>query len=100
MATHLVQHQHGVLVQMLDKTLQTLQENFIAAFAVGAQRRVFHIADVLQGDPVASAFTAGLVVAPDHIDPGMFEHVEQAFFVLRLAGVVILAAHVGKHAWH
>ncbi|MNL72365.1 hypothetical protein D3C87_1976620 [compost metagenome] len=80
--------------------LQTLQQNLVAAFTVGAQHRVFQLADIIERDPITSAFAAGLVVAPDHVETGALEHVQQTLFVLRLAGAVILAAHVGKHARH
>ncbi|MNI54163.1 hypothetical protein D3C73_1090490 [compost metagenome] len=100
MTAHLVQHQHGVFIQGVDEVLQTLQENFIAALAVGAQRRVFQIADILERDSITRAFAARLVIAPDHIKTRALEHIQQAFFVLCLAGVVILAPHVGKHARH
>ena len=43
-------------------------KDFVTAFAVGAKRRVFQIAHVLQGDAIAGALAARLVVAPDHIE--------------------------------
>ncbi|MNQ83578.1 hypothetical protein D3C85_986640 [compost metagenome] len=100
MTAHLVQHQYSVFIQVVDKVLQPLQQNFVATFTVGTQHRVFQIADIIQRDPITSAFAARLVVTPDYVESCTLEYIQQAFFILCLAGVVILAPHVGKHARH
>ncbi|MNR46025.1 hypothetical protein D3C85_1649400 [compost metagenome] len=100
MAAHLVQHQHGVLVERVDEMLQPLEQDLVAALTVGTQGRILEIADILQRDPITGALAAGLVVPPDHLQPGALEHIQQTLFIPGLAGVVILAPHVGKHAGH
>ena len=73
---HLVQYQYGVVLQVVDKTLQVLQQNLVVALLAVAQGSVFSVADIFEGDAIAGAFAAGLVVAPDHVETGALEHVE------------------------
>ncbi|MNP36812.1 hypothetical protein D3C76_1302280 [compost metagenome] len=58
MTTHLVQDQHGVLLQVVNHRAQALQENLVMAFAISTQRRVFAIADIFVLHPVARALAA------------------------------------------
>ncbi|MDT4841455.1 hypothetical protein FQZ97_753080 [compost metagenome] len=100
MAAHLVQDQHRVVLELIDVSLQTLEQDFVMAFAAAAQHWVFLVAEVFLDNPIAGAFAAGLVVAPGDCQTGVPKHVQQAFLAARLGGVVVAAAHVGEHAGH
>ncbi len=57
-AAHLVQHQHGVLVEVVDQLVQTLQQDLVMAFAIGAQLGVLEVADIDELHAVAGTFAA------------------------------------------
>ena len=100
MAAHLVQHQHAVLLQVIDIALQALQQYLVMAFLAVAQLRVGALAELLKSYPVAGAFAAGLVVAPGDLQTGALQHIQQAFLVMGGGRLVAVAAHIGKHAGH
>ncbi|MNC22469.1 hypothetical protein D3C75_704710 [compost metagenome] len=99
-AAHLVQHQHGVLVEVVDQLPQALQQDLVMAFTISAQLRVLEFADIDELHAVAGALAARLVVTPLHRQAGTLEDVQQPFAVLRHAGIVVLALHAREHAWH
>ncbi len=68
--------------------------------AAGAQGRVLALAQVLEGDAVAGALAAGLVVPPQDPQACALQHIEKAFLGARASVAVVRAAQVGEHAGH
>ncbi len=97
-AAHLVQDQHGVLLQPVDEGLQVAQEDLVMALAAGAQGRILALAQVLEGDAIAGALAAGLVVPPQDPQACALQHIEKAFLGARASVAVVRAAQVGEHA--
>ncbi len=74
--------QYCVLLQVVDKALQVLQQNFIMAFTAGAQAGVSVVADIVLNNPLAGAFAARLVIAPNHLQADALQHIQETFRLL------------------
>jgi hypothetical protein len=104
MAAHLVHHHHHAAgapdrIQRGDALVEVLEHDLVETLTPAAQGRIFQRA----GEHLAHAFTQalapGLVVQPQHRQPGALQHVQQV--LIRLAGGFMgLLAQVREHAGH
>ena len=95
-----VQHDDAAAPGAGQPLVQTGQQRLVEAAALGAQPRWVDLHHLLAGQAVADALAAGLVVAPQHVDAGPREHMQQRLAAADAVLVVVASAHRREHARH
>ena len=95
-----VQHDDAAALGAGQPLVQTGQQRLVEAAALGAQPRRVDLHHLLAGQAVADALAAGLVVAPQHVDAGPREHMQQRLAAADAVLVVVAPAHRREHARH
>ena len=85
-------------MQIIDVLFQPVEQHFVIAFAVDALTRQVQRGDVLVRYAIANAFTAAIVVIPQHVDARSLNDIQHAFLVLCQLFFVVLTRHIREHA--
>ena len=95
-----VQHDEAAAPGAGQPLVQAGQQRLVEAAALGAQPWRVETHHLLAGQAVADALAAGLVVAPEHVDAGPREHMQQRLAAADAVLVVVAPAHRREHARH
>ncbi|VFT74535.1 Uncharacterised protein [Klebsiella aerogenes] len=92
-----MQYDNAILFQVVDVTVQIMEQDLIVALAVDALTAEVQFGDVLVRYTVTGAFTATVIVVPQHLNTGALQNIQDAFLMVRQFFIVMRARHIGEH---
>ena len=74
-----MQYDHGIALELGNAVLKLIEQNVVVGLALRKKCRTLKLRKYLGWDPVTGAFASGLVLAPEDVEPGALQNIEQIF---------------------
>jgi hypothetical protein len=97
-ATQLVHHHQQVALGVAGDTLHTVEQHLVQALPLGTQGLDFRAIKLLGRQAITHPFATGLVVAPQHLETGTRQDVQNGLVRANFGLVIVCTAIRRKHA--